>query len=74
MLNIDMDSLKLFIKDKVGVKMDKREALDLGLQKEFAEADVDTNDLEIDDILECDDLLAKFATLQQAENDKKQDT
>ena len=73
MLNIDMDSLKLFIRDKVGVRMDKREALELDMQKEFAEVDVDANELEIDDILECDDLVAKFATLQQVENDKKQE-
>ena len=67
--------LKRFIRDKVDVRMDKREAQELGVQKEFAEAidDVDTNELEIDDILENEDLVAKFAVMQQTEENKKQE-
>ena len=62
-------------RDKVDVRMDRREAQELGVQKEFAEAidDVDTNELEIDDILENEDLVAKFAVLQQSEENKKQE-
>lgn len=73
--NIDLNMLKTFIRDKVDVRMDKREAQELGLQKEFAEAieDVDANELEIDDILENDDLVAKFAVIQQTEEEKKQE-
>lgn len=73
--NIDLGMLKRFIRDKVDVRMDKREAQELGMQKEFAEAieEVDANELEIDDILENDDLVAKFAVMQQAEEDKKQE-
>lgn len=73
--NIDLNVLKRFIREKVDVRMDKREAQELGVQKEFAEAidDVDTNELEIDDILADDDLVAKFAVLQQAEENKKQE-
>lgn len=73
--NIDLSMLKRFIRDKVDVRMDKREAQELGMQKEFAEAieDVDTNELEIDDILENDDLVAKFAVMQQTEEEKRQE-
>ncbi len=73
--NIDLNVLKRFIREKVDVRMDKREAQELGVQKEFAEAidDVDTNELEIDDILADDDLVAKFAVMQQAEENKKQE-
>ena len=73
MLDINLNDLKIFIKDKVGIKMDNREAKELGLEKEFAEADVDTNELDIDDILECDNLVAKFAVMQQTEEEKKQE-
>lgn len=73
--NIDLSMLKRFIRDKVDVRMDKREAQELGMQKEFAEAieDVDANELEIDDILENDDLVAKFAVMQQTEEEKRQE-
>jgi hypothetical protein len=73
--NIDLNILKRFIRDKVDVRMDKREAQELGVQKEFAEAidDVDTNELEIDEILVDDDLVAKFAVMQQTEENKKQE-
>lgn len=73
--NIDLNLLKRFILDKVDTKMDKREAQELGLEKEFAEAieETDANVLEIDDILEDDDLVAKFAVIQQNEENKKQE-
>ena len=73
--NIDLNMLKRFIRDKVDVRMDKREAQELGMQKEFAEAieDVDTNELEFDDILADEDLVAKFAVMQQTEENKKQE-
>ena len=73
--NIDLSMLKRFIRDKVDVRMDKREAQELGMKKEFAEAieDVDANELEIDDILDNDDLVAKFAVMQQTEEEKRQE-
>ena len=73
--NIDLNMLKTFVRDKVDVRMDKREAQELGLEKEFAEAteDIDATELEIDDILENEDLVAKFAVLQQSEENKKQE-
>ena len=73
MSNINLNLLEVFIRDKVGERMDKREAQELGLEKEFAEADVDANELEIDDILEDEDLVAKFAIMQQTEENKKQE-
>ena len=73
--NIDLNMLKRFIRDKVDIRMDKREAQELGFEKEFAEAidDVDANELEIDDILADEDLVAKFAVMQQSEENKKQE-
>lgn len=73
--NIDLNMLKTFVRDKVDVRMDKREAQELGLEKEFADAteDIDATELEIDDILENEDLVAKFAVLQQSEENKKQE-
>ena len=67
--------LKTFVRDKVDVRMDKREAQELGLEKEFAEAteDIDATELEIDDILADEDLVAKFAVMQQTEENKKQE-
>lgn len=73
MLNINLNDLKLFIKEKIGTGLDKREAQNLGLEKEFAEADVDANELEIEDILLDADLVAKFAVIQKTEEDKKQE-
>ena len=74
--NINLNLLKRFIVDKVDTKMDQREAQKLGLEKEFAEAidDVDVNELEIDDILEDRDLVAKFAVMQQLEENEKNET
>ena len=73
--NIDLNMLKTFVRDKVDVRMDKREAQELGLEKEFAEAteDIDATELEIDDILADEDLVAKFAVMQQTEENKKQE-
>ena len=73
--NIDLNMLKTFVRDKVDFRMDKLEAQELGLEKEFAEAteDIDATELEIDDILADEDLVAKFAVMQQTEENQKQE-
>ena len=77
MTNINPQQLYQFVQQKVGTSLDKREAKELGIQDEYNEAlvdaDIDVDEIEIDDILEDKDLYAQFATLYVEEKEKAQE-
>ena len=72
--NISSNLLKSFILSKIGGNtMDRLEAKSLKVDDElFAEADIDTSDdLDIDEIMDNEDLYEHFATMYVEEDEKK---
>lgn len=73
--DINLNFLERLIRKDIGRSLDSKEAkdvLDLN-NKEFAELAESKDELDIDDIMDDDDLLALFATEYKAELDKKQE-
>ena len=65
MTTVNTQQLYQFIQNKVGNTLTQKEALKLGLEKEYNDVslDLDVEEIDIDDIIEDKDLYAQFATL-----------
>ena len=70
--NVSSDVLKLFVYNKIGDSLDKREAQDLKIKDEFAEVaeELDTNEIDLEGVLKNDDLYELFATMYQEEKEQ----
>lgn len=70
--NVSSDVLKLFVYNKIGDSLDKREAQDLKIKDEFVEVaeELDTNEIVLEGVLENDGLYALFATMYQEEKEQ----
>lgn len=69
--NVSSDVLKLFVYNKIGDSLDKREAQDLKIKDEFAEVaeELDTNEIDLEGVLKGD-LYELFATMYQEEKEQ----
>jgi len=76
MTQIKPDQFKRFLLNTIGTNLDRNEAKKLGVTKEYTEVaeELDTNNIDIDDVIADKDLYEQFATLFVAEQDKKTDT
>lgn len=70
--NVSSDVLKLFVYNKIGDSLDKREAQDLKIKDEFAEVaeELDTNEIDLEGVLTNDNLYELFATMYQEEKEQ----
>lgn len=71
--SINPNVLKNFIVKTIGADFTAKDAQKLGMQKEFSEATeaIDENELDLNDVLQDQGLYEQFATLYNAEQDKK---
>ena len=76
MTTVNTQQLYQFIQNKVGNTLTQKEALKLGLEKEYNDVslDLDVEEIDIDDIIEDKDLYAQFATLYVEDKEKTQST
>jgi hypothetical protein len=74
MTTVNTQQLYQFIQKKVGNTLNQKEALKLGLEKEYTEASLvlEVDEIDIDDIIEDKDLYAQFATLYVEDKEKTQ--
>lgn len=74
MTSVNPKQLYQFIQNKVGNTLNQKEALKLGLEKEYNEVslDLEVDEINIDDIIEDKDLYAQFATLYVEDKEKTQ--
>ena len=74
MTTVNTQQLYQFIQKKVGNTLTQKEALKLGLNKEYNETslELDVDEIDIDDIIEDKDLYAQFATLYIEDKEKTQ--
>ena len=70
---INNHQLKNFILDKIGQKLDKKEAEELDIEKQYSEVadEIDVEEIEIDDILDNESLYEQFAVLYTEEKEQK---
>ena len=76
MTQIKPEQFKRFLLNTIGTSLDRNEAKKLGVTKEYTEVaeELDTNNIDIDDVIADKDLYEQFATLCVAEQDKEANT
>lgn len=75
MTNVNTQQLYQFISSKIGTKMTANEAARLDVRNEYNEIciDQDTDEIEIEDLLDNKDLYAQFATLYVEDKERTQE-